>query len=105
MVFICICGSARKRSVRSSKVAVQAEWLLASTYVMASEEQAVNQFRGTCASELLSADVAPLISICKRIGQDPLTFPILNTPDHKVLEVTAQRVRALEMVGDDWLGG
>ena len=28
--------------------------------------------------------MAPLISICKRIGQDPLTFPILNTPDRKV---------------------
>ena len=52
-------------------------------YVMASEEQVANQFRGTSAPELLNADVAPFISICRRIEHNPLTFPSLNVPDRK----------------------
>ena len=71
-------------------------------YVMASEEQVVNQFRGTSAPELLNADAASLISVCKRIEQDPSTFPILNMPDRKVLEATMQRMRMLGMLDDPW---
>ena len=67
---------------------------------MAFEEQVVNQRCGASAPELLNADVAPLISICKRIEHDPLTFPILNMPDRKDLEATTQRTRMLEMVDD-----
>ena len=54
-------------------------------YVMASETQVRGQFRGASAPELLNADVAPLISICKRINVDPLHFPILSMPDKRVL--------------------
>ena len=53
------------------------------------------------APELLNADVAPLISICKRINIDPLNFPILNMPDEKVLGATTQRMRMLELLDDD----
>ena len=70
-------------------------------YVMASESQVVGQFRGANAPELLNADVAPLISICKRINIDPLNFPILNMPDEKVLGATTQRMRMLELLDDD----
>ena len=70
-------------------------------YVMASESQVVGQFRGASAPELLNADVAPLISICKRINIDPLNFPILNMPDEKVLAATTQRMRMLELLDDD----
>ena len=58
-------------------------------YVMASEEQVMNQFRGASAPELLNTDVAPLISICKRTEQDPSIIPTLNIPDRKILEATA----------------
>ena len=67
---------------------------------MASESQVVGQFRGASAPELLNADVAPLISICKRINIDPLNFPILNMPDEKVLGAATQRMRMLELLDD-----
>ena len=70
-------------------------------YVMASESQVVGQFRGASAPELLNADVAPLISICKRINIDPLNFPILNMPDGKVLAAATQRMRMLELLDDN----
>ena len=53
--------------------------------MVASETQVQGQFRGASAPELLNADVAPLISICKRINVDLLHFPILNMPDKRVL--------------------
>ena len=43
-------------------------------YVMASERQVKERLRGSNAPELLNADVAPLISICKRIEVDPVDF-------------------------------
>ena len=67
---------------------------------MASESQVVGQFRGASAPELLNADVAPLISICKRINVDPLKFPILNMPDKRVLGAATQRMRMLELLDD-----
>ena len=67
-------------------------------YLMASESQVLGQFRGASAPELLNADVAPLISICKRINVDPLRFPILNMPDKRVL--ATQRMRMLELLDD-----
>ena len=67
-------------------------------YVMASESQVLGQFRGASAPELLNADVAPLISIRKRINVDPLKFPILNMPDKRVLGAAIQRMRMLELL-------
>ena len=69
-------------------------------YIMASESQVVGQFRGASAPELLNADVAPLISICKRINVNPLKFPILNMPDQRVLAAATQRMRMLELLND-----
>ena len=67
-------------------------------YVTASETQVLGQFRGASAPELLNADVAPLISICKRINVDPLHFPILNMLDKRVLGAPTQRMRMLELL-------
>ena len=61
-------------------------------YIMASESQVVGQFRGANAPDFLNADVAPFISICKRINVDPLNFPILNMPDKRVLGAATQRM-------------
>ena len=69
-------------------------------YIMASESQVVGQFRGASAPELLNADVAPLISICKRINVDPLKLSILNMPDERVLGAATQRMRMLELLND-----
>ena len=69
-------------------------------YVMASESQVLEKFRGASAPELLNADVAPLISICKRINVDPLQFPVLNMPDKRVLGAATQRMRMLELLDD-----
>ena len=69
-------------------------------YVMASEDPFMNQFRGASTPELLNTDVAPLISVCKMIGEDPATFPTLNVPDEKVINATRQRKRMLGMVDD-----
>ena len=68
--------------------------------VMASETQVLGQFRGASAPELLSAHVAPLIIICKRINVDPSHFPILNLLDKTVLGAATQRMRMLELLDD-----
>ena len=44
----------------------------------------------------LNADVAPLISICKKVDVDPVNFPILNMPDTRVLK----RMRMLDLLDD-----
>ena len=72
-----------------------------SHYIMAAESQVVGQFRGASAPELLNADVAPLISIGKRINVNPLKFPILNMPDDRVLSAATQRMRMLELLNDE----
>ena len=69
-------------------------------YVMAAKRQVLGQFRGPNAPELLNADVAPLISICKRVQVDPLRFPILNMPDRRVLGAATQRMRMLDLLDD-----
>ena len=38
--------------------------------IMASEEQIQRQFRGPSTPELLNADVAPLVSVCKKVSGD-----------------------------------
>ena len=36
--------------------------------IVASEEQVQRQFRGPSTPELLNADIAPLLSVCKKVG-------------------------------------
>ena len=62
----------------------------------AAERQVVGQLRGSNAPNC----VAPLISICKRIGVDPVNFPILNMPDKRVLGAATQRMRMLDLLDD-----
>ena len=37
--------------------------------IVASEEQVQKQFRGPSTTELLNADIAPLVSVCKKVGE------------------------------------
>ena len=65
--------------------------------VMASEEQIQRQFRGPSTPELL-ADIAPLVSVCKKVGVEIEDFPTLNTPSKVVIQATMQRMRILDML-------
>ena len=68
---------------------------------MASEEQAQRQFRNPSTPELLNADIAPLISVCKKIGVQIKDFPTLSAPSSVVVEATTQRMRMLDMLDND----
>ena len=70
-------------------------------YVMASEEQAQRQFCGPSTPELLNADIAPLISVCKKIGVQIKDFPALTAPSPVVVEATTQRMRVLDMLDNN----
>ena len=70
-------------------------------YIMASEEQIQRQFRGPSTPELLNADIAPLVSVCKKVGIEIKDFPPLNAPSATVIEATMQRMRMLDMLDDD----
>ena len=68
--------------------------------IVASEEQVQRQFRGPSTPELLNADIAPLLSVCKKVGIAIEEFPTLNAPDEVVVQATAQRMRMLDMIDD-----
>ena len=65
--------------------------------IVASEEQVQRQFRGPSTPELLNADIAPLLSVCKKVGIAIEEFPTLNAPDEVVVQATAQRMRMLDI--------
>ena len=44
------------------------------------KEQVQRQFRGPSTPELLNADIAPLLSVCKKVGVEIENFPTLNAP-------------------------
>ena len=69
--------------------------------IVASEEQVQRQFRGPSTPELLNADIAPLLSVCKKVGIAIEEFPTLNAPDEVVVQATAQRMRMLDMIDDE----
>ena len=48
--------------------------------------------------ELLNADIAPLVSVCKKVGVEIENFPTLNAPSKVVIEATMQRMRMLDML-------
>ena len=50
--------------------------------------------------ELLNADIAPLLSVCKKVGIAIEEFPTLNAPDKVVVQATTQRMRMLDMLDD-----
>ena len=68
---------------------------------MASEEQIQRQFRGPSTLELLNADIAPLVSVCKKVGIEIKDFPTLNAPSATVIEATMQRMRVLDVLDND----
>ena len=68
--------------------------------IVASEEQIQRQFRGPSTPELLNADIAPLLSVCKKVGVEIKDFPTLNAPSKVVIEATMQRMRILDMLDD-----
>ena len=68
--------------------------------IVASEEQVQRQFRGPSTPELLNADIAPLLSVCKKVGIAIEEFPTLNAPDKVVVQATTQRMRMLDMLDD-----
>ena len=68
--------------------------------IVASEEQVQRQFRGPSTPELLNADIAPLLSECKKVGVAIEKFPTLSAPSKVVIAATAQRMRMLDMIDD-----
>ena len=56
--------------------------------IVASEEQIQRQFRGPSTPELLNADIAPLVSVCKKVGVETQDFPTLNAPSEVVIQAT-----------------
>ena len=68
--------------------------------IVASEEQVQRQFRGPSTPELLNADIAPLLSVCKKVGVEIEKFPTLNAPSKVVIQATTQRMRVLDMLDD-----
>ena len=68
--------------------------------IVASEEQVQRQFRGPSTPELLNADIAPLLSVCKKVGIAIEEFPTLNAPDEVVVQAPTQRMRMLDMLDD-----
>ena len=68
--------------------------------IVASEEQVQRQFRGPKTPELLNADIAPLLSVCKKVGIEIEKFPTLNAPSKVVIQATTQRMRMLDMLDD-----
>ena len=59
------------------------------------------QFRGPSTPELLNADIAPFVSVCKRVGIETKDFPTLNAPSEVVIEATMQRMRMLDMLDNE----
>ena len=68
--------------------------------IVASEEQVQRQFRGPSTPELLNADIAPLLSVRKKVGIEIEKFPTLNAPSKVVIQATTQRMRVLDMLDD-----
>ena len=68
--------------------------------IVALEEQVQRQFRGPSTPELLNADIAPLLSVCKKVGIEIEKFPTLNAPSKVVVQATTQRMRVLDMLDD-----
>ena len=68
--------------------------------IVASEEQVQRQFRGPSTPELLNADIAPLLSVCKKVGVAIEKFPALNAPSKVVIAATKQRMHMLDMIDD-----
>ena len=59
--------------------------------IVASEEQIQRQFCGPSTPELLNADIAPLLSVCKKVGVEIEDFPTLNAPSKVVIQATMCR--------------
>ena len=65
---------------------------------MASEEQIQRQFRGPSTPELLNADIAQLVSVCKKVGVEIEDFPTLSAPSKVVIQATMQRMCMLDVL-------